>query len=317
MPTKGFFTGLAALLTDRPIPIDAIHRALHDENVLGIRKSDQPGWFGAAESLVLDYRPQANGKVVVDAFDQPWPDAMGDPKTDTTLFAAWSMGAMGPFTFPGNLERAAQQSWHWEGAAQAVSRHRGFIRVRSSYVLGATGEAKVLPRDYEPIAELMFLSRVAHKLMNVPGVLCYFNPNGETLHSVETFDQAMQQQAESDIWPTGIWCNVRLFNVSDEWVLMDTVGMGQVDLPEMEACFHRDRMNANEVAAFLRNLAQYLIDSGPVIKDGNTSDSASRVRWRCREYEDSLAPPPRSVMRWLPEDGTEPPIELRTAPRKE
>jgi len=96
-------------------------------------------------------------------------------------FGAWSMGHFGPLAFPGGLARARQHVWLWEAGRTVPEGHRGFIRIRMSYVFGTGQDARVLPENYQPLAEMMFLSRVVRALLNMSSVLCYFNPNGEVL----------------------------------------------------------------------------------------------------------------------------------------
>lgn len=59
---------------------------------------------------------------------------MGDAKSDPMTFGAWSMGYFGPFAYPGGLTRAIQQPWGWAAARDVAPTHRGFDRIRSSYV---------------------------------------------------------------------------------------------------------------------------------------------------------------------------------------
>jgi hypothetical protein len=47
-----------------------------------------------------------------------------------------------------------------------------------------------------------------------------------------------------------------------------TVGMRQFGLMDIEV--DRCKMNAQDLHEFVSNIAQYLIQSGPVIEDGNT-----------------------------------------------
>src|SRR6187397_1692489 len=113
---KGFFTQGAVVLTDGPIAIDAINRALAPFKVARFTPAEaRPGWMGGQPTWLVPYRPDVNGYVLVEAFGVPWPDQMGDPKGaggtadpmgEVMLFGAWSMGIMGPHTYPGNLTRA-------------------------------------------------------------------------------------------------------------------------------------------------------------------------------------------------------------------
>jgi hypothetical protein len=307
---RGFFTGSAMILMERAPAMKEVQSALHEFPILGVRPMQEgAGWMGG-ETLVLDFSPENNGKVAIDVVNQPWPDQMGDPKTDMNLFGAWSMGMFGPGVFPGNLARAIQQPWASEVAADLASGHAAFVRMRSSYVLGADANAKILPQDYDAPGELMYLTRVARKLMRLPGALCYFNPNGETLHTLASMEDCLRRYREEDVWPTDVWCNVRMFKLDVGWTLMDTIGLDQFFLSDLEACFQTERIDPGEVAAFLRNVAQYLIDRGNVIEDGHTVDGPGRVKWQCRSCEEGLGPVPRPTMRFFPQDGTRAPRDL-------
>lgn len=252
-------------------------------------------------SVTLSFRPEVNGQVLVDTVDQPWPDSMGDPQKDPMIFGAWSMGNFGPFTFPGGLQRASQQCWAWEPGKTIASGHQGFIRILSSYVFGAKEDAPVMPPDYDPVPELEFMTEVALSVLGLPTVLCYFNPNGEVLRDRIGLLESVEYARSANLLPLDIWSNIRLFNLDDRWSLMDTVGNGQLDLPDIEACFSR-RYDCREVDRFLRNVSWYLFQKGEVIKDGDTMDGPGDVCWQARSHENGLTEPPRRILSWLPLD---------------
>jgi hypothetical protein len=306
---KGFFTQGVCVLLERPATLDDIARLLRDFQVVKrIDRADNPDMGGP--SLVIPFRPDVNGYVSVDLQDRPWPDQMGDPKGAPRLFAAWSMGHFGPFAFPGNLQRAAEQSWGWQEAAALPGQHRAFIRVRSSYVFGGDGDAPVLPEDYQPRAELEFVTRLARALLNHPAALAYFNPNGEVLLDAGRLDRSVDYHTRHGLPPLNAWTNVRLFNASDGWILMDTVGMAQLDCRDSEACFPRDAYEPQDVDEFLRNCSLYLLDRGDVIKHGDTMNGPGGINWRASHVEDGVCAPPRRLLRWFPVDGSRPPSEL-------
>jgi hypothetical protein len=308
---RGFFSGSAIVLMERAPAMRDVHAALKDFPVLGVRPAPKDaGWMGG-EALVIDYLPEVNGKVAIDVVDRPWPDQMGDPKTEMELFGAWSMGMFGPGVFPGALARAVQQPWGSEVAAELAGGHAAFVRVRTSYIMGANDDSKILPEDYDAAGELMYLTKVARKLLRLPGALCYFNPNGETLHTAESMNECLKRHQEQDVWPSDLWCNVRMFRLDSGWTVMDTIGFEQFfTVTDLEACFTGKRIDPSEVGGFLRNIGQYLIDNGMVIEDGHTVDGPGGVKWRCRACEESLAPAPRPTLRFFPEDGSRPPKDL-------
>ena len=302
---KGFFTQGVVVLLEKPIPLDSLTGVLGDFEIVG-REEHSDDWLMSGPSLTLAFRPEVNGFVSIDLVGQTWPDGMGDPQHEASLFGAWSTGFFGPFTFPGNLKRAVQQAWHWPAAEATVAQHGAFLRVRSSYVFGAASDALAMPRDYDADREAAFVLDVAQALLDIPDALCYFNPNGEVLLSREEFSERLRHDAAEKLLPLDILSNVRLMNIDEQWALMDTVGMAQLDAPDHEACFTRG-YDPVEVAAFLRDISLYRLQQGDVIRDDNTTDGPGRTRWRARAFEEPLAEPPRTTLRWLPEDGSEPP----------
>lgn len=309
---KGFFTQGVCLLLERPVALDEIEAALSSFEIRG-RRDAADSWAFGGPSLLVPYRPEVNGYATVDTVDRRWPDHMGDAQNEAMVFGAWSMGHFGPFAFPGGLERAGQQCWGWEEGATVAARHEAFIRVRISYVFGANGDVPVMPDDYEPLAELEFVTKIAASLLDLPAALCYFNPNGEVLRDQQGLRESLNYHGQHQIPPFDLWSNVRLFNVDEEWSLMDTVGNAQLDLADIEASFHSQCYDFEEVALFLRNASLYLLQNGQIIQDGDTMDGPGDIRWQARQFDRGVCDPPRTVLRWLPMDHRQPPPEIANA----
>jgi hypothetical protein len=317
---KGFFTQGALVLTDGPLAIDAVNRALAKFKVAKFTPAEaHPGWMGGQPTWLVAYRPEVNGYVLVESFGVPWPDHMGDPKGaggtqdpmgEVMLFGAWSMGIMGPHTFPGNFARAvnAAQRTGRRPVADAAERHRGFVRIKSSYILGAEDSAKVAPEDYDVRAELEFVTDVARAIAHAPGALCYFNSAGETLFLAKDLDAAITSCAQDGLPALPVWSNHRVarLDTSPGWGVGDVVGMEQLDASDHEAVFQQDRFDVNEVLLFLRNASMYTLDHGPVIETGHTTDGPGGL-WRAVLVEESILPAPRPIIRWYADSGPRPP----------
>ena len=303
---KGLFTQSAMVLLERPIDLDTLAESLKDFDIGHRVEPSANGWMGGP-GVVLDMRAAVNGYVLVDLVDRSWPDQLGDVKEQGDLFGAWTLGFFGPFTFPDNLAHAQAMSFAWDEATAVSSRHRAFVRIKSSYSLGAVPDAPVMPSDYAALPELEFVTNVARAALRVPGALAYFNPNGEVLRSPEGLDDELAWHRERELIPLPAWANVRLFALTDKWALMDTIGMEQLDVADQEACFLTGKFQPQEVAGFLRNATNYVLEHGPVIQDGSTMDGPGGLLWTARTVEKSLAPRPRSVLRWIPDDGSRPP----------
>ena len=78
----------------------------------------------------------------------------------------------------------------------------------------------------------------------------------------------------------------------------------------MEAVFLADHYKAAEVEEFLRNAALFSLREDNDFEDGDTADGPGGVVWLAIECDEALADPPRPTIRWIPEDGNEPPGEL-------
>lgn len=309
---KGMFTQGVCVLLQCPVPLDAIAAALAGFDIRKrIDASEQ--WEFGGPTLIVAYRPEINGFVSVDIVGHRWPDHMGDPKKETMIFGAWSMGHFGPFGFPGGLQRAAQQSWAWKPGRTIADRHNPFIRIRSSYAFGAADDDPIIPSEYEPLPELEFVTKLASSLLDLPDALCYFNPNGEVLRDRDGLRETLNYGWANNLPPLDAWSNVRMFNINAQWSLMDTVGNGQLDIPDTEACFHSESFDFNHVDRFLRNVSLYVLNNGEVVKNGDTMDGPGGFRWQSRQFNNGICDPPRRVLRWLPMDRRPVPPEILNA----
>lgn len=300
---KGFYTqGVVVLFVEAP-SLDVLASAI-DLPILK-RIDAAASWELGGPGLIIGFRPEVNGLVAVDVVDHPWPDGMGSPIEAPALFGAWSTGHFGPFTYPGGLGRACQQAWNWEGdASSTIDQHRAFVRIRLSYVLGAGDDAKVMPTDCDAHAELGTVVSMAQAIARCQGALAYFNPNGEVLMAPRELAAVLGFAAEHGREPIETWTNVRMVNlrgVADGWLLMDTVGLAQLDLPDIEAAFPETAFRPDEVSRFLRNVSLYVAGCGDVFEDGHTIDGPGDVRWRAMRFDKGLTDPPRATVRFFPE----------------
>jgi hypothetical protein len=319
VPNLGFWTQGVMVLSEAAVAHKAIEKALAQYKFQYRPAESKPNWCRGYPSWLVQMRKEVNGNVLVDVVDAPWPDHMGDNEKEMELFTAWSMGFMGPHTWPGALERARHyaRATGQDFVAEAAECHRAFVRVRSSYILGAKDKDQIIPEDYDPVAELEFVNDIALAVAESEGALCYFNPGGETLHTAASARQLLAEHKAAGFIPVPLWSGQRLVEVEDApgWALADTIGMEQVDAPDHEACFPKDEYDINEVMEMLRNSSIYTMQNGPVVKDGETTDGPGGL-WRAIEIEESMLPTPREVLRWYP-DGHKLPAALRRKKKKD
>ena len=300
---KGIYTQAVCLLTDGTPTIDQVRAGLRQHGFPVVwEPAAGENWAFGGPTVVVAYRPDANGYVAVDVVDRPWPDDMGDPKSDPMTFGAWTMGHFGPLAYPGGLGRAGRHAWAWPPAADVAAGHGGFIRARLSYAFGGDGGTPLFPDGYDPLAELTFLDRLTAALLGTPGVVCYYNPNGEVLRDRESFRAVADACVRERKSPLLLWANVRYFHLTPEFAFMDTVGNGQLDVPDVEAVFPSVKYDPGVVDYYLRNVTHYLLGRDHGLKTGEPIDGPgeSDSAWVVEVLDQGVVDPPRPVVRLCP-----------------
>lgn len=293
---KGFFTQAMTVLFDHPPDLDTLAAAID------LPSQRRPGagtpWI-AGPALQLQH---GRATLLIDVIDEPWPDHMGDPEDEVELFMAWGMGHLAPQCSPGNLARASSQCWHWPDGPRILAAHKSFVRLRLSYVIDAGNDAPVIPPGVDPVEELQLLTTLATAIARCSGALAVFVPAGESAHAPEDWAEGAPGL------PTQLWTNLRLFDTETGWVVMDSVGLMQLDLPDFEACFVEGSLEPEEVGGFLGSLVDYQVTSTTKIEAGHTVEGPGGS-WRAQAHDDSLVEPPRRTLRLFRID-QEPPEAL-------
>jgi hypothetical protein len=299
---RGLFTQSAVVLFDRTPSHDDVALALRRLEPLEREMKGQRGWMSSERDLLIAFRP--DGHIAIDARAGAWPDDMGDPQSNADLFGAWSMGAFGPLVFPGNLERAVQQALSFEDPERVAAKHGGFVRLRTTYVMGKGPDAKVMPEDWDPMEELLALLGAARALLEMPGALAYFDPNAELFIPKEEIDSALAHAERSKLPPLDLFTHVRFFRIDETWAVLDTLGMDRFFLPDLEIVF-TNAVEPSKAVHFLRNVQLYVLKNGPVIEEGHTIDGPEG-QLRASERENGLVEPPRPIIRLAPASKTLP-----------
>ena len=312
---KGFFTQGVFVLTGVPLPLEEMRTYLPEFPFLRIIPPATIPAFGGA-TAVVPYRPAANGYVLIDSVSGQWPDHGGDPKADARLHAAWNVGHFGPFAYPGGLQRAVEHAWFWNEARERVPEHVAFVRLRMSYALDAGPDAPVMPVDCNPQHELTFLTDIARCLLRHPATICYFNSSGEALIPFRTVDELLDHNIDRDLPSLDLWCNVRRYNLAGGWMLMDSIGNWQLDMPDHEIVFPKGAYDPEEAANFLRAASIEVLSNGTIFKDGDAMEGPGGAMWRARHFDEGVILPPRNVICWFPDGVKDVPIYLtRTTDR--
>ena len=84
------------------------------------------------------------------------------------------------------------------------------------------------------------------------------------------------------------------FLVLDGEMIMDTRGLDEIGLPDLQCHFRGHEPNA--VAAVLGNTGIYIAENGAVIESGHTVEGIDAgSKWKC-QYEESILEPKRTVL---------------------
>jgi hypothetical protein len=312
---KGLFTQGVCVLLRSPVEVPKLLESLRGFELVGRHDSD--GDDESPSTLVYRYKEEFHGHLLVTPSSEPWPDDLGDPESSPEKFIAWSLGQFSPLAFPGCLQRAGEQCWGWEEGTQAITEHSAHVRLLMSYVLGPdepdkalASDVPLMPAEYDPIDELKFLTRAVEAVLELPQAICYFNPGGEVLRDSDGLRRGLNHAWNHQLPPLDMWTNVRLFRVSEQWTMMDTVGNSQFDIPDVEAIFDTQKYEPSEIEGFLRSASLYLIEGAEEVEDGDTADGPGSISWMAMECADGLSDPPRETIRWIPQDNSQPPEEL-------
>ncbi|MCC9643041.1 DUF4261 domain-containing protein [Rhodopirellula sp. JC740] len=299
---QGFYTQCVVVLLRERVSMRKIAAAI-DEFEPSDPLPATADWAIAGPSLVMDMDEDTPGHLAIDLVDHPWPDDMEFDNADSPVRQAWSSGSFGPITFPNSLQRALEQLWVWDDGKTEVPTHTHFLRIRSSYVLKSDqDDAPLTPENYEPFDELALITEVAAALAEMPQAIAYFNPAGETIRNSEGLNQVIQESEENDFPPLDLWANVRLYSLDDGFAAMDTVGNGQLDLPDIEALFFAESYDFNDVDEMLRLITCHLIESDEPFVDGDTVEGPGGRTWEINFQSNSITDPQRAVLRCTPQD---------------
>ncbi|MBC8104291.1 MAG: hypothetical protein H7Z41_17080 [Cytophagales bacterium] len=319
-PPKALFTQAAAILLSRTPSEEEVLQALLLASPIEARSTTGGrNWCEGQALLVLPFLPERNGYVLVDIVDRPWPDALGESE-EPEIVGAWNAGHFGPLSESGGLRRAATQSWKWKSGRRAPALHVAFLRIRLTYQLGVSaGITRMPPGGVSPQEELLFLTQIAGALLSLRGALCVFFPAGEALRDAAFVEERLNLHRAGGPLPLDIWANIRFLPLNDPatWVVMDTVGMPQLDLPDLEAAFPLDkneRYPPHDVEAFLRNLSLRLLRDGDASVAGPSSlPGPGGALWRSAgTLASGFSAPHRRVVRFLPRTLGRPPQQLRS-----
>jgi hypothetical protein len=156
----------------------------------------------------------------------------------------------------GEAEVNADHNFLWPNGREEAAAHLSHVIVTS---MGGSDKSRI-----QLAITVSRLALVALKLFDGIGV--YWG-NASVSNSREVFESFCEDMSEESV-PVPVWLRFQLVRQSDTEIGLYTLGMQQFDLMELE--IDRCQMEVRDLFEFVSNIAHYLIQSGPVIADGNT-----------------------------------------------
>jgi hypothetical protein len=165
----------------------------------------------------------------------------------------------------GQIDDLCQSAWYWKKACDETAKHKAHVYVST------------LDTDLNRLDAHLLQTDVVAVLMDQNAIASYW---GASLQSRDTFlkQSAIASRTEPPVW---LWINFRISTDLDKGFSLSTQGMEEFGLREIEA---KDvNRSGLEVFTLLLGTAQYLVSSGPVIKDGETIGASPALNIRVRQ----------------------------------
>ena len=217
-----------------------------------LSESEKPGDLsGAQEAVTRVFGPGYTAKVT-------------DDKLIMVRHGEEGVGFIGhiPKPIPNQeAENFAEGNFLWPNGKEEVAKHRSHIIATS-----------IFAQDQTPIQSALTVTRLALVALEVFDGLGVHWGDANVCNSRETFESFCENISEEHV-PVPIWLRLQPVSAGENELGMYTLGMQQFCLMDIEV--ERSQMKLRELFQFVSDLAHYLIQSGPVIEDGNTVGSGA------------------------------------------
>jgi hypothetical protein len=212
-------------------------------------------------------QPSQASRIVSDVFGPGFAVDCEDENIMTVSQGSSTVGFIAHLPAPipdGEAEHKADGNFLWPKGREEVSKHTSHVIVTN---IGSGTQSA--------IESALNVSRLAIVALRLFGGIGVYWGNASVCNSREVFEDFCQNMS-ADQLPLPVWLRYQPIRASETEIGIYTLGMPQFGLMDIEV--DRCKMDFGELFEFVSNLAQYLVQSGPVIADGNTVGGSEAER---------------------------------------
>lgn len=142
-----------------------------------------------------------------------------------------------------------------------------------------------------PVQSALIVSQLALVALQIFDGLGVYWGNASVSNSRGVFEDFCSEMSEEHL-PLPVWLRFQVVQAENGEFGIYTLGMREFDLMDIEV--DHCQLDLQELFEFVCNIAHYLIQSGPVIQDGNTVGGTAEERILVRHLP-SMIDPDRQV----------------------
>ncbi|ATC63719.1 hypothetical protein CMV30_06995 [Nibricoccus aquaticus] len=174
----------------------------------------------------------------------------------------------------GELMPLLKTSPYWHGSDDKIADHKAHL------IVAASG-------DIEKKLLALALTRAVSKILrSTAGSIAVYWGAGSIVTAKDSFC-AFADSSSSDQLPLYLWVDFRCFPKEKGWALF-THGLKSLGFMEIEVS--QSPLSASETVGFVFNTAHYLLDFGPVLKDGDTIGMSADQKIKITHVDSAYQP---------------------------
>ena len=230
---------------------------------------------------------------IFDYYYQNWPsspEVTDDDRDDNVMVFNMgdSAGIIALVTAPipwSELEGPCATAWYWPDACQELEKHVSHVIVS---LISPSGDL---------ISQALTLTKLVGSVSSLSDSAGIYWGSGSLVHSPETF-MDLSSDINRENLPLLLWIDFRLIRDSENKYSLITTGLDNFDLMEIEII--NSTSDPESVMEFGISITNYLMENGPIIRDGDTIGSSASQRIKVN-FEPSIWDESREVYRiYLP-----------------